>query len=1030
MTRSHTPKRFQGRKTAGVAARPTRALASARVIALSVALSLGAAGFGSISEAKTIKILEADRLELRNVTPPGGGETQELVVITGKPAIIQVDDDELEADRIEYNKSKRTLTIIGNGIYRTKTESFASQDLTVDLETQGLQGEDVLITTKEIDVIGVSAERVPGQLDVVDGYFSPCARCGRTPNDYGFRAESLTLYPGDRLIGRNVTVLIADEPVMFLPIIVLLLNDPSRQPRLDIKQDSSNGDGLTIEADLPFVTGDFGIGFTFLRYFQNRSPSFGVGFEWQLYNLFDTTNQSKLFFLILPPKPKTSSSSTAFSTDKALLAYQLDTKGVIDLTPGAELEDALPEINFEAQITRADSGIASSDLRGVSGTDQRTDYRFKLDVATPEYTASLTANGALDHRELSNDSELQNVGAQEFSFTALGTWLPKFEPFTVTSFGVSLANVRANVDGNNRSAKNEAGSSQFISAGRFTINYGLAFNQALWEGATLTANQGFTGRYYTTRNPVSATDPTPGEFERNIQTDLNAGFNQSLLEGKLTFGANYNYSIREGESPFADGLNIGRGRPTETGSLNIGARPFDWLTLSASDSIDFRKTEFKWTPANFAANLTTTPITANSSLSYDIERNEAQMWDFGLGNNAATGFSFRVSFGYDFVTTDERRNQFPNTRPLKNRWKDLTTTVGYRSEDAKFQIGLTSNLNLNTFEPISWILSSSATVGDRDAPVTLGLNETYTPAQDRNNRLNAVLTSVGDTPGVVPITEPKLNGSLSINWTGYQFRFDHNFDAQNYEYSTNRTAPSNVTFSLANTASNELPQEQPVPGEIPTGWNSSWNVQLRSSLDLDPVEFFDTKLNGTFKLESNPLTLSADTLISLPDRTRRDIELTTFGLNLEWDVLPGIALQGGIQYNRSWEANFTKPADAFTFTPLGLTIALAGEGSSKPDVFLTMLLSGTYTFKEENLGVPLYSDGTNAPAFSGLRPKFILTFDRCCWSLQLTFDATKLDGASFSLSFKLPVGGSKELITANNDGIKFPALPFIPAIKP
>ena len=1024
MNRRHSPKRFQGRKTAGVMVRPARVLSSARVIALSVALSLGAAGIGSIAEAKTIKILEADRLELRNVTPPGGGETQELVVITGRPAIIQVDDDELEADRIEYNKTKRTLTIIGNGIYRTKTETVAAQDLTVDLETQGLQGEDVLISTKEIDVIGVSAERVPGQLDVVDGYFSPCARCGRTPNDYGFRAESLTLYPGDRLIGRNVTVLIADEPVMFLPIIVLLLNDPSRQPRLALNTDSSNPDGTTIEADLPFVTGDFGIGFTFLRYFEKRSPSFGVGFEWQLYNLFEAANQSKLFFLILPPKPKTSGSGTEFSADKALLAYQLDTKGMIDLTPGSEPEDALPEIKFEAQIARADSGIASSDLRGVSGTDQRTDYRIKFDVATPEYNASLSANGALDHRELKpDDSELQNFGAQEFSFTALGTWLPKFEPFTVTSFGVSLANVRANVDSNNRSAKNEAGSSQFITAGRFTVQYGLAFNQALWDGATLSANQGFTGRYYTTRNPISATDPTPGEFERNIQTDLNAGFNQSLLEGKLTFGANYNYSIREGESPFADGLNIGRGRPSETGSLNIGARPFDWLSLSASDSIDFRKTEFKWTPANFRADLTASPITASSSLSYDIERNEAQMWDFGLGSNTPTGFSFRIDFGYDFVTSEESRNPPQNARPLENRWKNLTTTVGYRSEDSKFSIGLTSNLNLNTFEPITWALTSNATVGDRDAPVTLNLTETYTPTQDRNNRLNAVQTSVGGVPAVIAITEPKLSGSLSVNWTGYQFRFDHNFDAQNYEYSPGRTAPSYVEFNLNSASGNELPQ-QPVPGEIPVAWNSSWGVKLRSSLDLDPVEFFDSKLNGTFKLESNPLTLSADTLISLPDRTRRDIELTTFGLNLEWDLLPGIALQGGIQYNRSWEANFTKPADAFTFTPLGLTIALAAEGSSKPEVFLTMLLSGTYTFTEGNGNIPLYSDGTNIPAFSGLRPKFILTFDRCCWSLQLTFDATKLDGASFSLSFKLPVGGSKELITANKEGIKFPALPF------
>jgi hypothetical protein len=1032
MTRSHAPKQFQRRTTAGVVARPARILSrSARVIALSVALSLGAAGFGNIAEAKTIKILEADRLELRNVVPPGGGEAQELVIITGHPAIIQVDDDELEAERIEYNKTKRTLTIIGNGIYRTKSETVAAQDLTVDLETQGLQGEDVLISTKEIDVIGVSAERVPGQLDVVDGYFSPCARCGRTPNDYGFRAESLTLYPGDRLIGRNVTVLIADEPVMFLPIVVLLLNDPSRQPRLDFKTNDPI-DGTIIEADLPFVTGDYGIGFTFLRYFENRTPSFGVGFEWQLYNLFEATNQSKLFFLILPPKPKAAGSSTEFGVgDQALLAYQLDSKGVIDLTPGAEPEDALPEIKYEAQITRADNGIKSEDRRG--GTDQRTDYKLKLDVGTPEYTATLEGNGVIDHRDsrelTKNQQQPDDFGSLEFRFTALGNWLPKFEPFTVTSFGFSLANIRANVEPGNRSAKNEAGSSQFISAGRFTVNYGLAFNQPLWDGATLSASQGFTGRYYTTRNPTSTTDPTPGEFERNIQTDLTAGFNQSLLEGKLTFGANYNYSIREGESPFADGFNIGQGRPSETGGLRIDARPFDWLNLHADDSIDFRKTEFKWTPANFRADLTVSPINASSSLSYDIERNEPQMWTFGLGNTAATGFSFHIDFGYDFVTTDERRNQNLNTPPLENRWTNLTTTIGYRSDDSRFSIGLTSNLNLNTFEPILWTLSSSATVGDRDTPVTLVLSETYTPVQDRNYRFNNIVTSVGDTQPSI-ITESKLNGSLSVNWTGYQFRFDHNFDAQPYEYSSSKTAPSSVEFNLNSTSSSEMPQDQPVPGEIPATWSTGWSVNLKSSLDLDPVEFFDSKLNGTFKLNSNPLTFGATALVSLPDRTRRDIELTTLDFSLAWDVLPGIAIQGGIDYNRLWDTNFTKPADAFTFTPLGLTIALASEGSSKPEVFLTMLLSGTYTFKEGNGSTPLYSDGKNTPAFSGLRPKFILTFDRCCWSLQLTFDASQLSGASFSLSFKLPVGGSKELITADNSGIKFPALPFIPAIKP
>jgi hypothetical protein len=1041
MTRSHSPKRFHSRKTAGVKPRPNRVISrSARVIALSVALSLGAAGLGSIAEAKTIKILEADRLELRNVVPPGGGESQELVIITGTPAIIQVDDDELEADRIEYNKTKRTLTIIGNGIYRTKTETVAAQDLTVDLETQGLQGEDVLISTKEIDVIGVSAERVPGQLDVVDGYFSPCARCGRTPNDYGFRAESLTLYPGDRLIGRNVTVLIADEPVMFLPIVVLLLNDPARQPRLDFKSNDPI-DGNILEADLPFVTGDYGIGFTFLRYFEKRTPSFGIGFEWQLYNLFDTTNQSKLFFLILPPKPGTAGDT--FSTNKALLAYQLDTKGMIELTPGAEPEDALPDIQFEAQITRADTNIKSEDLRGVSGSDQRTNYRLKLDAATPEYNASLTGNGVLDHRDLGKlpveQQKPDDFGSVEFSIDVRGPALPKFEPFSVTNFGLKLGNIRDRVDIGNESARREANGSPYISAARFTIQYGLAFNQPLWEGASLTASQSFTGRYYSTQNPSDPLNPNqPGEFERNIQTNINAGFSQTLLGGNLSFGANYNYAISEGESPFADGFNFGRRPASETGSLNIGARPFDWLSLSASDSINFRKTEFKWDPANFAANLNVTqgnPVSARSSLSYDIERNEPQVWDFSLNSPLPAGFSVGVSFGYDFVTTEERRNQSPNTAPLQNRWKPLTTTVGYRTQDSRFQASLTNTLNLNTFDPISWTFSSNATVGDRDAPVSLSLNETYTPAQNRNNQIDRIVTSVGNTPSSIPVTPPRLDGSFSVNWTGYRFNFNHNFDWRNFEYSANTPSPpSSVNFSLASTASSDPssnPQGQPIPGEIPQGWNSSWTLQLGSRLDLDPVEFFDSKLNGTFQLSSNPITLTSSGVISLPDRNRRDIELSNFSIDLGWDIIPGIALQGGITYNRFWsnQSTWFQPRDAFTFTPLGLTIALAGEGSSKPDVFLTMLLSGTYTFQSENPGAPFYTPASGGKSdFSGLRPKFILTFDRCCWSLQLTFDASRLEGASFSLSFKLPVGGSKDLITADGNGIKFPALPFIPAI--
>ena len=70
--------------------------------------------FGSTAFARTVKIVQASRLELRNVTLPDGA-IEEYIIITGAPAVVLIDADEVSGERLEYNKTRRKLRVIGNG---------------------------------------------------------------------------------------------------------------------------------------------------------------------------------------------------------------------------------------------------------------------------------------------------------------------------------------------------------------------------------------------------------------------------------------------------------------------------------------------------------------------------------------------------------------------------------------------------------------------------------------------------------------------------------------------------------------------------------------------------------------------------------------------------------------------------------------------------------------------------------------------------------------------------------------------------
>jgi hypothetical protein len=968
--------------------------------------------FSTPAFAKKIEIVQAERLELRNVTTPDG-KVEEYVIITGKPAIVRIDKDELEANRIEFNKTRRKLYIVGQGVLRGEKETIAGNDFVVDTSDNSLEGVDVLIATTDIDVVGISVERLPGQLEVKSGYFSPCSRCGKVGDAYGFKAGSLTLFPGDRLIARDVTILVAGEPILYLPVMVVLLSEPSRQPRwvFRIGDLSVGGSGNAandptlpnVELDLPFTTGDFGLGFTLLRYYGNRNPAFGIGVDWTLFDLFGGINKSRVFFLVLPPP--------SGNTLGAPLAYRLESDGSFDIDPNADPEDALPSVKYSFKLSRVDEGITrSEDLRGfTSSSSRRTEFGAKFNLDTNAYAIELETSSFFFNRDFgtppsgvtfpySNLVPVNTLYFPELRFTAKDSLLPKLGGFGVQSFSLSIGMITAQYNSINRSARFAADPlTGLITAGKLDLKYGLGVTFNPWEGATLTSSFKFEGRYYTTQNPSNTATseklkPT-GEFERSVDYQFTTRFSQTILKDLARVELTADYSETTGESPFRFD-NVSIREPALRSGLSLNLTPVTWLSFSASENLTFTATKApKLDPAQFGLNFTPSFGNLNFSTSYNLETGILQSWNIGGGLNTPFGITFRFSTG---------QNINPASGGTFYRYLPLGVDVAFSGNGGKITASANITHDLNPDGRVQNIgFNFGWRFGDTENSFAFNFGQNLTPPQSVTGNDSKSAFSV-------------LRGSTRFTWRGLSISLDNTFDFKPWNYlPIGQAPPLNVNpsqSSFSSTPTSSLAVN--ITGDAPL----SWGLKFDTFLDLQNLEFFQPKLTANLDAvqQGSAFDLSLRFTILLPDRNQKDFQLSSLSLQFAWDVLPGFSISGSITYSRNVISGVFY--DTFTLTPLAFTTAFTSQGSSKPDVFFSVIFKGTYVFDDikANDGIPLFSDGSYRTFW---RPVLVLTYDLCCYTLRFTLDTTPKGGASFTFSFILPFG-SQDALVADAEGFR------------
>lgn len=1008
---------------------------------------------GSFAQAVEVKILNAERFEKRPITLPGGKST-ELYVIEGSPVRLQIGEDKIVAEYVEFDEQSKIMRIVGAGMVNYNKVRTQGRDYILDLKNSELSFNNVFIFTKPLDVEGVAATRLPGQIDITAGAFSPCSRCQQGVQDYRFRAARMNYYPGDRLVAFDVTVFIKDAPIFFLPLMVVPLGPDAKRPRFELERGSrDNAYRASVSLDWPYVLGPYAYGTSSLRYYAEVTPGLssspvetilggtvdtqylGGGFE---HHFFTSRGRGRLEFFYTPDFIRDDEGFEVPARYKYIARYNSEA----DL-PGWQTTLILHRDDATNQGIFDVTAKANTDFSGFSFAYITQTYFDLLpddDVNTPDYEDGAGALKTFAQAALAKNEEVPwSVGP--FSLTTSSLTLGYYEDYADTS------NPSAEASGLTLPGSDVA----IIQAGRAQAGYNLTLDTiSPFPGSSLTGSSSYTGNLYTTTNSASTLNPN-GELERLVDWNTNVQGEQRFWNGSFSF--EYNRVILEGETPFQfDSTTTPNNRTDLTSSFSF--TPLPWLELKLDEAYVFSSSrgfdELGPGPLNTHIGLLGNVSWIELALdhSYNLKDNDPGRMGALLELSApedTLDAQFTLSGIYD-LDTSNRITGYANESEIDAKasvgyqnYLTLEASLGYDfNADPMLLLGgeessvefddFYSGVDYGTGYQTGDALSESDPIPDAVAA--------YTPLSAR--LILGSLDYEEGLPGVSVGIERNLNGagkthSVTLEAAAplgpLQLKATQLFDYLNHsanESSFSLTYPDIIELKAVGftplgpltmglypdpQATNsyqvsltDLTQQDTEAALYELTYETSYGPLDNSTADgavgvgfqdtnLTLQSFFPTRFLRT-PLGPVGLGVQFDSNVAIADALLPITYLSSGSLELTTDFFSRLAVQGKLSYSANYNTySATFDQRYLTLDGFGVTVR------PLDDLYISALLYDTWDYTGNAYGSSVSGPGNFQPIIS-------VTLDRCCWALK---GAVNTETGAMSLSLGYP-GSTQGLI--------------------
>ena len=945
-------------------------------------------------------------LEIRNAVLPSGEEVQ-YYVVRGLPVTITIDDDQtVVAEHLEIDLTNDLIRIIGFGSITTAEESFSGENLVVNLDDESFTGKDVLIVTEAIDVLGVDAERVPGQIDVLSGTFSPCSRCEQQVQDFGFRARRLELYPGDRLVAFNVTVVIREFPVLFLPLLVVPLAPPDRQPQLTLTQGTET-ERANVFVDWPYVSGPNALGTFSLRYYADIMPGEGNFFS---NNLLGGSVQASYLGGGINHRFYTDIGAGVF--DFFYVPSFIDYVGSgADRLPTDKTRDEFTlRFRYDTAPELSDQDLVTTNVlfeRDDARLQRIAEYGVSLSRTFGRVRATVNTQGFID---LDPDDDVDTPsydGAEPLRTPAALDFRAEDEPFSIGPFRFSNLRLNMGVFEDQSNPTNRSAASRFrVSAGRVLEQHSITLEPLNpWTGLSISGSTDFLGQYYSTqerfvdwytRLEISQTFGNSGSFNLNFERDIQEGETPFLFDSpanprniirmdpSLTFnpapwlsfstrgGYVFVYDVRpdaEGFDPIITNLSL----------FNNSS----WFSLSFENTYDIREEDPGTLITRLDLRSPTPEVDASLNVTYiddlyplDPERPGERINESELSFSARYGIRPFVEVNFDGGTRFEPPIPENDDPPARLKPFNLGVTFGTTDTlDTVPSLGFRLERDLNEQETDQFDISFGATI----APFEVALTTNFNFETARND---------------IEATSPTApwSSTLSVTW-----RDVATFEAKNYPFippkfvglEVNENARVNQSVDLYDNFETE---------------DIDWRLSYRSTLNPELKDgrggFENTALEfrvQALNLASGPSQFGVEFLAKwrlLDDQLDRTF-LDEMNFTLLGSFYDTFGVQGSLGYNGNYSSGAEELSQSrLTIDDLAFTVKLYSE------IYISAIFNDIWDFTNTNDEETPYN----------FQPEIRVTWDRCCWALYGSWDTE--DGA---ISITLTTPGAAQGFTQDLD---------------